>query len=425
MGLIVTDFAGGDAYAPSVEKCVDIAEHFLGAGATSSVSTWGDYHTLVNPIMTSLGLSTISDGVTGATWLSRMNALNALGSFNDAYQALDSETDGFVLDTINDAVVVRDSSTPANNFVGTMAEALSNSILVYPSPSTKLIRDSGGAWQSGTALRCHYSTAGVALGLLSEPQRTNLLLNSASLATQSVTVSATAYTLSFEGTGTITLSGASTAGPLVGTGATDRVSLTFTPSAGSLTLTVSGTVAYSNLEAGSFRTSPIVTAGSTVTRNGDNLYVDVSKMPSNSNQWSVISTNRQLNDTSSAIVIGLVNSASPSYDNTLYVGGSPTYSSTLGVRSAASSVASLGVGTAAYDARARAATRLAADNYALSVGGAAVTTDTSGSFPTGVNRWVIGRAPWSASNYSVRPIESIVILPRLLSNAELQARSAL
>lgn len=77
----------------------------------------------------------------------------------------------------------------------------------------------------------------------------NLLLNSAILATQSVTTRAEPYTLSFIGTGTVTLSGTSTAGPLVGTGAANRVSLTFTPTGGTLTLTVTGSVEQAQLEA--------------------------------------------------------------------------------------------------------------------------------------------------------------------------------
>jgi len=77
--------------------------------------------------------------------------------------------------------------------------------------------------------------------------RVNLLLNTATMSTQNVTTIAASYKLSFTGTGTVTLSGTSTAGPLVGTGANDRVSLTFTPTAGTLTLTVSGTVALADL----------------------------------------------------------------------------------------------------------------------------------------------------------------------------------
>lgn len=85
----------------------------------------------------------------------------------------------------------------------------------------------------------------------------NLLLNSATLSTQSVTTtSASPYILSFKGTGTVTLSGTSTAGPLVGTGASDRVSLKFSPTAGTLTLTVSGTVTEAQLEAVTYETEP-------------------------------------------------------------------------------------------------------------------------------------------------------------------------
>jgi hypothetical protein len=75
------------------------------------------------------------------------------------------------------------------------------------------------------------------------------------MATQSVTVTAADHTLSFTGTGTVTLTGASIAGPLVGTGAGNRVSLTFTPTAGSLTLTVAGSITFAQLELGSTATA--------------------------------------------------------------------------------------------------------------------------------------------------------------------------
>lgn len=78
--------------------------------------------------------------------------------------------------------------------------------------------------------------------------RKNILLATETLATQSVTTLAATYTLSFTGTGSVTLSGTAT-GTLTGTGA-DRVSLTFTPTAGTLTLTVSGGVTKAQLELG-------------------------------------------------------------------------------------------------------------------------------------------------------------------------------
>lgn len=85
--------------------------------------------------------------------------------------------------------------------------------------------------------------------------RRNLLNATATLSTQSVTVTAVAHTLAFTGTGTVTLSGVSTDGPLVGTGASNRVTLTFTPTAGSLTLTVTGSVTLAQLEIGATATA--------------------------------------------------------------------------------------------------------------------------------------------------------------------------
>lgn len=78
--------------------------------------------------------------------------------------------------------------------------------------------------------------------------RKNWLVGTETLATQNVTTKALPYVLSFWGTGTITLTGTSTAGPLVGTSANNRVYLEFTPTAGILTVTVSGTVSKAQLE---------------------------------------------------------------------------------------------------------------------------------------------------------------------------------
>ena len=103
---------------------------------------------------------------------------------------------------------------------------------------------------------------------LVEPQRTNLVYPSDIATTQVRAVTAVLHTLSFYGTGTVTLSGAFS-GSLVGTGTNNRVTLSFTPTAGNLTLTVSGTVTDWQLEAGSSATSLIKTVSGSVTRNAD------------------------------------------------------------------------------------------------------------------------------------------------------------
>ncbi len=84
----------------------------------------------------------------------------------------------------------------------------------------------------------------------------NLLLNTATLGTQTVTVQVGAnYILSIKGTGSVTLTGASTAGPLNGTGAANRVDLKITAATSSLTLTVSGSVTSARLSAVTYETA--------------------------------------------------------------------------------------------------------------------------------------------------------------------------
>jgi hypothetical protein len=104
--------------------------------------------------------------------------------------------------------------------------------------------------------------------LLAEEARTNLLLNSATPATQNITTTAQTYTISMWGTGTCTLTGTAT-GTLTGTDATTRVSKTVTATAGTLTLTFAGTNTNGQAEAGPTMSSYIVTVGAALTRTAD------------------------------------------------------------------------------------------------------------------------------------------------------------
>ena len=107
-------------------------------------------------------------------------------------------------------------------------------------------------------------TGGGCPSLLLEPQQTQLYGETATMETQTKTVTAVEHTVGFYGTGTITFTGVYS-GSLVGTGTNDRVELTFTPTAGSLISTVSGSVTSSQLVTGAYLGSyiPNTTTGTT------------------------------------------------------------------------------------------------------------------------------------------------------------------
>ena len=106
--------------------------------------------------------------------------------------------------------------------------------------------------------------------ILLEPLSTNLIVNSELNNIENIVVSAVSHTISFYGTGSITLSGTHSA-TLSGTGANDRVSLTFTPSAGTLICTDSGSVDKKQIEALPYSTSYIPTSGQIATRLADSV----------------------------------------------------------------------------------------------------------------------------------------------------------
>lgn len=262
----------------------------------------------------------------------------------------------------------------------------------------------------------HNPATGESLGLLVEEQRVNLLLNSETLATQTVTVTAAARTLSFYGTGSVVLSGAHSA-TVNGTGAyPTRTTLTFTPSAGSLTLTVSGTVQYANLEAGAFATSWIPTTGSTATRSADVASITGSNFSSWYRQDEGTIFNRF--STTSATGSPLSIDAGLASDRLAFgMNGSNTL---FRCRSIVGGVAQcdFNLTAAAFPSANSFAFSYKADDFAATVNAGALSTNTSGTVPSTnvlkVGRNVDGSFPLNGH------IQRLTYWPTRLSNATLQ-----
>jgi len=105
--------------------------------------------------------------------------------------------------------------------------------------------------------------------------RYNMLVNTDTLATQNATTQATSYVLSFSGAGTVTLSGTATGEKSAG-------SNTFTATAGTLTLTVSGTVTNAQLVPANQSSIPYQRVGNspfTLASRTDDYDSDPSKFP--------------------------------------------------------------------------------------------------------------------------------------------------
>jgi len=143
----------------------------------------------------------------------------------------------------------------------------------------------------------------------------NLLLNSATPATQSVTCIAAPYTLALYGTGNVVLSGTG-AGTLTGTGASDLVVLNFTPTAGSVTFTKAGTVSSFGLFKGTWTAAQILAEGGIPTTTAT-----AASNPSAGKYWwsfdgsndSMLSGNLGITNACTIVIAGRVNAAIGSY----------------------------------------------------------------------------------------------------------------
>lgn len=266
----------------------------------------------------------------------------------------------------------------------------------------------------------------VCKGLLIEESRTNLLLNSlingTILNTQVVVVSAVATTLSFYGTGTITLSGAHSA-VISGVGEyPSRKTYTFTPIAGALTLTVSGTVQYAQLEVGVFATSYIPTTTTALTRNADVATMTGTNFSSwyNASEGSFVTQSiakpESINGTTTFMMYASA---------TDFCGFAPpaVNQGRLLMRTAAGFTVNISKNPMPSTSIWKQAAGLKTDNAAYYVNGAVVNTDTSATMcaPTTAS---IG-CQFGSSDFCNTHIQKISYWPQRLTNAELAAFSSI
>jgi hypothetical protein len=261
----------------------------------------------------------------------------------------------------------------------------------------------------------------VCRGLLIEEARTNLLLNSlidgTSLSTQLVTTTAVSQTLSFYGTGQIVLTGTSSA-TVVGTGAYPaRTTLTFTPTAGALTLTVSGTVQYAQLETGAFATSFIPTDGTTKTRNADLASMTGTNFSDwyNASEGSFVVQANVPTLSANQCLLGINDGTTSNRIRVLMVSATA-----LRFSSITSSVEDGSLTKTIANGANDFSIAYKLNNNAFSTNGTATSTDTSVAVPP-VNKLDIGSQLGTSliSGY----IQKIMYYPQRLINAEVQAFS--
>ena len=282
--------------------------------------------------------------------------------------------------------------------------------------------NSSGLIVAATTPRFDYDPVTLAIkGLLVEEARTNLFLNSkidgSNLSTQGVSVTAQAYTISFYGTGSITLSGAATA-TINGAGAyPNRVTSTFTPSAGTLTCTVAGTVQYAQIEVGSLATSFIPTAGSTVTRTADSLTMT----GSNFSSWFNATEGTFVTEHMTAGVEG-TRAVCEANNNTVDNRIGTYYFASLNVNAfIIDGGSSAAFGGTSFTANTPTLSALAykAGDYALCTRGQAVSGNAFATVPS-VDQLGIGGSAAVTSEYMNGWLRSLRYYPRRLTNAQLQ-----
>lgn len=173
------------------------------------------------------------------------------------------------------------------------------------------------------------------------------------------------------------------------------------------------------LEAGAFTTSYIPTTTASVTRSADVASLATSAFPYSTTEGSLIVSAMPQN-------LGAVRRAVQLDDGTtnerVTLSTNSTPNGSLTVNDGGVAQAELVAGTPVVNAAIKMAARFKANDFAFSVNGGAVGTDTSGTFPT-LNALRIGSGTSSTEPLNGW-VRQITYIPRALTNVELQARTA-
>jgi hypothetical protein len=391
--------------------------------------------------------------------------LRQAGNSTGAARLAGSEANVLAMDFRDMSMIVRDTGTPANNFVGNP-----NSKLTYSSPSSKLILGSNGLYAGGTTLRTEFNSSASPLGIRVEPAATNLCLRSNDLTNASWTKSNMTTSLTATGadgvinSATICTATAANATALqaitstsqaritsvalrrrTGTGNIDLTQdngTTWTPQAITSSWTIyslpsvtsanptvgirivtSGDavdVQYFQHEIGSAATSAIETVGSTVTRARDNLPQPLTIMPFNQAGGTWIYGYTRLAAASEVSSCGATYSTPTTNDNhTAHYASNGANVALVSWDGSGSNQVNLQTSAPTFGVASKLGFAYAANNYALCRDGGTVLTDTSATLPTPTD-WRIGSGR-NAGEVLNGYLSTILYLPRRVSDSELQA----
>jgi hypothetical protein len=184
-----------------------------------------------------------------------------------------------------------------------------------------------------------------------------------------------------------------------------------------LTLTISGSIDLAQLEVGSTASSPIETFGSTVTRAGDVPTLNTSLFPISPTSAHTVAVKfstdagvPSANQYVFALSDGSLNNRSAIFKQTSGAWGQRVASG--GVLTVSAASGSVGVGGLM-------AVRIAPNDYALFANGSLVLADGSVTMPATYTTLSIGVAEAGGTNQTDGYIESVLVVPRGVSNAEM------